>query len=524
MKSDWRPPIPLAEHDVPEFPVERLPRALRGYVKSLSESLQVPVDMPAMLSLSIISASIANRYVVSPMPGWVEPLNSFIVVIMPPAERKSAVFLMMTKPLRQYEKKLVVREVPGIEEAKQKYRIMETALKRAEDRASKAKPHERQAAILEAAELMKQLPTIPKLPRLICDDVSPEKLSDMLAENGGRIALLSPEGGVFDMMSGRYSGLPNLDVYLKGHAGDSIHVDRVNRDSSSIDSPALTIGLAVQPDVIRGLASEPRFRGRGLIGRFWYSLPTSKVGYREVVTSPVDSFLEASYDHIVSSLSALSGTPRTDSNQPIVETLKLSKEAFECFVDYGKDIEHWLAPGGQFQYARDWGGKLLGAVARIAGILHAATYPEDPANKPIDEETMMSSILVGDYLRAHALAALDLMGADPTVDDARHVLEWIKRENFESFSARDAHQSMKGRFKRRKSIDPALNMLVDHGYLTYAPKPEYSGPGRKPSTVFNVNPLYLSQNSHNAQIGTSINNSEDIENTVTSNGSIRRVI
>ena len=38
-----------------------------------------------------------------------------------------------------------------------------------------------------------------------------------LAEQGGRIALLSDEGGVFDMMAGRYArqGILNLDVYLK---------------------------------------------------------------------------------------------------------------------------------------------------------------------------------------------------------------------------------------------------------------------------------------------------------------------
>ena len=47
-----------------------------------------------------------------------------------------------------------------------------------------------------------------------------EKLGMMLAEQGGRIASMSPEGGVFDLMAGMYSksGIPQFGVYLMGHS------------------------------------------------------------------------------------------------------------------------------------------------------------------------------------------------------------------------------------------------------------------------------------------------------------------
>ena len=55
----------------------------------------------------------------------------------------------------------------------------------------------------------------------------------------GRIALLSPEGDVFDQMAGRYNQAagPNLGVYLKGHDGS---VD--GRDIQPSGSPAITLG------------------------------------------------------------------------------------------------------------------------------------------------------------------------------------------------------------------------------------------------------------------------------------------
>jgi Protein of unknown function (DUF3987) len=61
-------------------------------------------------------------------------------------------------------------------------------------------------------------------------DATPEALAGLLATYG-RIALVSPEGDVFDQMAGRYNQAvgPNLGVYLKGHAGDLLRIDRRGR-------------------------------------------------------------------------------------------------------------------------------------------------------------------------------------------------------------------------------------------------------------------------------------------------------
>lgn len=46
------------------------------------------------------------------------------------------------------------------------------------------------------------------------DDVTPEKLASILSENDGRAAILSTEGGIFDMLSGIYTKNVNIDVLL----------------------------------------------------------------------------------------------------------------------------------------------------------------------------------------------------------------------------------------------------------------------------------------------------------------------
>jgi hypothetical protein len=91
----------------------------------------------------------------------------------------------------------------------------------------------------------------------------------------------------------------------------------------------------------------------------------------------------------------------------------------------------------------------------------------------------------------HARAVFDLMGADPRVDDARWLLEWINRTNLTQFTRRDAHAAApRGRFPKATSLDPALSLLEEHGYLRRVDA-DPAGPkgGRPPSPRFLVNPL-----------------------------------
>src|SRR5712671_5899344 len=92
------------------------------------------------------------------------------------------------------------------------------------------------------------------------------------------------------------------DVYLKGHAGETLRVDRVGRAPEFVKTPALTVGLAVQPEVICGLAEKPGFRGRGLLGRFFYAMPVSLLGRRDIDAPPVSEEVRKGYHTNITAL------------------------------------------------------------------------------------------------------------------------------------------------------------------------------------------------------------------------------
>jgi replicative DNA helicase len=498
----WEEPIPLLRVDVPPFPTEALPECLREFVEAEAIATQTPPDLSAMLELSVCSFACSKKAIVFVRPGHEEPLNLFTVIALPPANRKSAVFRDIARPLQEAERAEMIRCGPEVARSQSMHRVAQEALRKAEARAAKVLDAE--GAVEEVAQLSEGLHAMrPKAaPKFVVEDCSPERLATLLAEQGGRIAVLAPEGDVFDLMAGRYSatGSANFGVFLKGHAGDDIRVDRVGRPSDFVSRPALTVGLAVQPEVIRGLMQKPGFHGRGLLARFLYSMPVSLLGRREIGAAPVPERVIEAYRERVLSLMAI--PIRTDDQgEAVPRILQLEPDALEVLEQFEAWLEPQLGEFGELGYMADWAGKLVGAIVRIVGILRMVEDPQNLESEGgwITRAQVERGIKIGRYLIPHARAAYGEMGGDPVVSEASYILAWIQNQGNQSFTKRDAFLAMRGRFKKVVAMEPALSLLTDHFFIRALPEDPNRGAGRKPSPTYEVNPALCAQNSHNAQ-------------------------
>jgi len=507
----WEPPTLFHQFRLPPFPVSAFPGWLGTYLEALAKSTQTPVDLAAMLSLSVIAAVAAKKVVVLVKPGYTEPVNVFTVTTLAPGNRKSAVCSEVVAPLQEHEERETERLSSQIAEEASRRTILEQRLHKAEADAARAKPEDSGVLTREALGLAQELArlAVPTPPRFLADDTSPERLSTLLRDQGGRMAIVSPEGDIFDLMAGKYSAsnAPNFGVFLKGHAGDTLRVDRVNRPTEYVKNPALTLGLAVQPEVLRGLVDKPGFRGRGLLARFLYSVPESLLGRRATDPPDVSTSVRFEYRRRIDVLLRLPFDV-DQGGQPTSHILHLSAEARHAWLEFAAWLEPQLGSGGELGTLTDWAGKLPGAVARLAGILHLAAHATDgtPWALPISRDTVEDAIAIGRYLIPHARAAFAEMGVDPVVEEAKQILAWILRKQATTFTKRDVFQGTKGRFKRVEGLTEPLGVLVDHGFirqLELAPRP---GPGRRASPAFEVNPHLLG---NSEDCGNSGNQGED---------------
>ena len=490
--EDWPAPVHFTAHKVPKLDPLNLPPILGDFCAALAEEKQVPVEIAVAMALATLAAAAQRRYQIQIREGYTEPVNIYTLCPLEPANRKSATVEACTVPLKEWEKAMSEALMPEVKAAKSRRLTMERAIEGKRSKAAKCKTQDeidalqREIDALEAA-----LPEVPTIPRILADNTTPEALAKLMEEMGGCICIITAEGGIFDILAGMYSkGVPNLDLFLKAHSGDTYRVDRRQSSPIILDCPHLTLGISPQPVTLAERSASRLFRGRGLDGRFLYFMPESLLGRRKLEPEPMPQDVKARFHAAVQAL--LPTYWSTDTPEPI--TLELSQEAYQVWLAFANEVEKGLAPGGDFEGLNDWGGKLAGAVARIAGLFHLVTH-ERPEELKVQAPTMMQATYLGGLLTEHAKAAYALMGTDDTIEGAKKVLEWIRREARTSFTVRDCQQKMKqcALFSHVDALKAALRELEERYFIWEQPADTRQGPGRRPGPLYLVNPATLKE-------------------------------
>ena len=487
LPEEWAAPVPFTAHNLPKLDAANLPPILGDFCAGLAEEKQVPVEIAVAMSLSTLATAAQGRYIVRVREGYTEPLNIYTLCPLEPANRKSATVEACTVPLKEWEKWMADAMAPEVKAAKSKRLTMEKVIEAKRNKATKCTTAQEVEDIQrEILALEEQLPEIPVVPRLLADNTTPEALAVLMENMGGCIAIITAEGGIFDILAGMYNkGTPNLDLFLKGHSGDSFRVDRRMAPPVLLDNPRLTLGISPQPITLAERSASKVFRGRGLDGRFLYFMPESLLGRRKLEPSPMSPAAKSRFHDKVRGLLPLRWCP--DMPEPV--ELKLSPEAYQMWLAFAGEVEKGLAPGGEFEGMNDWGGKLAGAVVRIAGLFHLVTY-DRPEELKITPETMRQAAYMGALLTEHAKAAYALMGTDETIEGAKKVLEWIRRQAADRFTTQDCWQAVRGYFHHMPPLLEALKELEDRSFIKEVPA-EKQKTGRKARPDYLVNPATL---------------------------------
>ena len=482
---DWAEPVPFRRRDTPTLPADLLPGFLGDMASATARATETPMELAALLGLAVVAASVAKKVVVCPEPGYTEPVNIYTAVAMESGNRKTAVLHRMARPFMDWETSEAHRLKPEISRIASERKTQEARIDSLRKKAAKSANDT--ALMAQVADMEASLPVVPNLPRLWTQDVTPERLGVLMAEQGEQIALLSDEGGIFDVLAGRYSmGVANLDLFLQAHAGAPVRVDRGSRPPVMLHNPALTVAISPQPDVLESLSDKPGFRGRGLIARFLYGLPVSPIGFRELKPAPCPSAVEKAYcDGIERLLKLVPPTDEAGHWQPW--RLRFSPQAYEAWKFFQRAVEILMREGGKLYYLKDWGSKLPGAAARIAGALHCVVA--DPTESTaISEDTVGRALNLVTPLMDHALAVFNLMERDKNSEDAQKILAWIRDRGENSFTVRDCFCAHQSRFRTMDAIRPPISLLEQHYCIRLRPKEQVS---HRPSEVYDVNPKLL---------------------------------
>ncbi|MCC6907052.1 MAG: DUF3987 domain-containing protein [Phycisphaerales bacterium] len=505
-KAEWGQPRPFETGSTPPpFPLEdAFPASLsdlRAFVVAVAEQLQVPMDLPAMMVLPFSSVCIAKKFEIELRPGWREPPALWVLELLFSGERKSGTFSVMAEPILGWERDEAERLRPDIARAVEERKIVEARLAACRKAAAKATLNEVKEKTEQAVALAQELDAmpIPKVPVVFTSDATTEGLAGMLVENQERALVASPEADALDVMMGRYAekNVPNMGIWLKGHAGDPERIIRRSRPPEYLKRPVLSVAMVVQPEAVRGMFASRVARGRGLLARFLPSSPASMLGFRKTggAAEPIPPGLTPMYRK---TLRRLLDMPIDLEAGPTI--VRLSAEATALFNAFEAHVESQLAKGGAFSDRRDWGGKLCGAIARIALVLHCLQFAVEGGSEgsarnalELDAQTMRAALAWAPYLIDHEKIVAGVVGCDHDTVVAERLIEWLQRTNEPSFTRRQAFTE--NRFvlvQTVEDIDGALVLLEDFGYIrrVVETEPRPAG-GRPPSPTFVVNPIWV---------------------------------
>ncbi|HSZ70215.1 MAG TPA: YfjI family protein [Solirubrobacteraceae bacterium] len=466
----------------PEFPIDALPAPVAAWVQAVAEESQTPPDLAAMAALGVLSAAAMGAAVVD-CGGWAEELPLYLLVAMPSGDRKSTVMRAAQAPLRAVERERRENAAPVVRERQARRDVLEKrAAKLTKTAAEHGDSDTRQEAASDLVSTLAERDEIgdPVLPRILVDDATPEALAGLLARHPA-LAIVASESALLDNVSGRYGdGGANLHLVCSAYSGEPTTIDRRGREPETIDRPLLTVALAVQPHVLEGLISNRTARAQGLVGRFAYSTPETRLGARRTRSARVPDAVQAKWAQVVRFVA-----DKNDTNTVSVgsvgtlhgKQIALTPAAADLLHQLRAAHEPHLAEGRELAPIADWVARHHGRIARIAGLLHLT---EHPIGEPISESTMRDALAVGAYLLDHALAALT--GPDALT---RRALKWLVDR--ETVSIRDLQRGPLGGRGTAEEAAALAEQLVQFGALDPV-APDNAGRGRPGSPTFKVNP------------------------------------
>lgn len=455
-------PLPEPDTRVP-LPVDALPALLHDYTAGLSEQLQVPPELVLLPALAVLAGASRGRWRVDgPAPDWHEHLSLYVAVFLPPGELKSPTLREVAAPLREYERQLQDTRRQQVEQDTERRQLLEQRVKSLRGQVARRPLDTELAAEYHGA--VTQLHSCPPVyaPRLLAQDVTPERLATLLAEQSGTLTVLAAEGGLVGTLAGRYSdGVANLDLVNSAHTGERVTVDRQGRDPVHLDTPHLALGLAVQPDVLRELHGNTAMRGRGFVDRFLLSVPESRLGTRQLDSVALNRAVREQWTERVTQL-LHTATGLLDAGTR--EVLPLHPGARERFQHFRQQHEPRLSPSGDLAHVTGWANKLPGQLLRIAALLQLL---DEPHSEHVSEQSTTAALALAPYLVGQAL----YVHGNPVTGPTARVLAAVAGQPQDVFSTRDVHRSVQNQSwcKQSEQVQHELAQLYAAGFVRRLP-------------------------------------------------------
>lgn len=302
--DDITPLVPCELKEINKFPMNGLPKAIFEYAQNISEVYGIPSEMAAMPMLVAAGSVILKKI-------WLETgkyknyAQFYLVINAPSGVGKTEPLKRAFAPLQIIDRKNFELYFNDLKEWKVKCKLCKSHKPPLEE------------------------PSRPFYKQLLCDDTTPEALTDILFNNEDCGTILSEELSGWFGNFGRYAKSSEAQMYLQYFDNTDKTINR-KEEIKRIREPFLNIIGTIQPKVLQTTISSDAMKENGLASRFLYvNCLNVERAYRNDLLP--DENLSNSYQNLINHLAGI------DDRFPLYLT-DAAKELFKNFGDFLTDL------------------------------------------------------------------------------------------------------------------------------------------------------------------------------------------
>jgi Protein of unknown function (DUF3987) len=406
------------------FPLHCLPSLVEAMAKEVCATERVPESLAGCCALGILSASIGAGLAIQSASNRVTRGNIYLLASAESGSGKSEIFRHLAKPFQQFEMDRIKRwKEQDRPDAIAKRGLLEVDIKKCKKQYAKERDNDINEEVkkfeLEIEELEKRLDA----PSLSCEDVTSEKLADLLGKNNEQLASLSSDAlSIVNILLGRYNKLDRTDesLYLKAFSGDPCAIHRMSRDPISLESPCLTALWLTQPDKLQSLLDERSLNEGGLIPRILACHTNCEP--REIGKNPPSISISVGKAY-AGLIFCLLDTYRLAHER---FTVTPTSEALEALNDHHDAIVKRRR--GELRDVTSYAARWNEQAWRIAVCLHAGTHHSQAHEQPVSLETAQRAIALADWFAAEQLRILNAGRTQRKIERLQRLQELIVQQ------------------------------------------------------------------------------------------------
>lgn len=422
------------------FPTHALPPPLDEFVRQSAIAIGCDHAYLALPLLAIAGSAIGNSRVVQLKIGWTEPSVVWSVVVGDSGTLKSPALRAVTQHLHRLQARFR-------SEFKQRHAAYEEQYADYE--------YAKKEARYAKSQLAMEQPDKPVFQRIMCSDVTIERLGQILEENPRGVLLYRDELATWLGSFTRYKKASDQAEWLPFFNADPISVDR-SKDGGvhvAVGHCHVCVAGGIQPGTLRDLAT-PEAIAAGLFARLLMAQPPKRAKvWTDLFVHPE---LEQSYCDVIDRLYALEGELKFGAREP--KRLEFAPRVHEQWKKFFHELsKRQLSAYGEVAAALS---KLEAYTARFALIHHIVkhVFEGTPDTVPIEMESLHAGIQLTEWFEREAFRIYAMLKADPTSTEIRRVHEYIQAQGGRMSMSKMRHHL---RFETMAGLETVVQPLID---------------------------------------------------------------